>query len=89
MKTGFKDALEVKEGKKMKSPWNFDCPHYDQRSSSFVGAGSDYGVGRRSPVGRSGDAKPTSPSLPMGKVDTMKVEDLPFRKMQVSPDEKE
>ncbi len=69
MKTGFKDRLEVKEGKKLKSPWNFDKPIYDHRTSSFVNAGNHYGVGVAQPVGtfkHSGKR-----GVPEGRVNTM------------------
>ena len=78
MKTGFKDALEVKsESPKNKpvdgknSPWNFTTPTYDQRSSCFVQSGTDYGVGHRTPVGKF-SASNEGP-IPRGKVDTMKL----------------
>ena len=58
MKKGFNDPI-AKNGsqKKMKSPWNFDCPEYDERTSCFVNAGSHYGVGHRQPVGHHGNPK--------------------------------
>jgi len=37
--------------KKMKNPWDFKCPPYDQRSSSAVNAGWHHGVGKAQPVG--------------------------------------
>lgn len=58
MKSGFKDPIAIKkqdpkdkpvDGKK--SPWDFTCPQYDQRSSCFVNAGTHYGVGHKQPVG--------------------------------------
>lgn len=79
MKTGFKDPIGVKEDKKIKSPWNFDCPPYDQRSSCFVNAGSHYGVGHKQPVGRVGNPKTEAPTLPKGRVNTMQVSDVPRR----------
>jgi len=71
MKTGFKDPIAAKEGKKMKSQWDFTCPDYDERSSCYVNAGSHYGVGHRQPVGHTGNPKSTSPVLPKGRVKTM------------------
>ena len=56
MKTGFKNPIAIKEGKKMKSPWNYEQPHYDERSSCYVSTGSHYGVGHKQPVGH--DSKP-------------------------------
>ena len=43
--------------KKMRSPWNFDAPKYDQRSSCFVNAGTHHGVGHTQPVGHEGNPK--------------------------------
>ncbi len=77
MKSGFKDLIAIKDQKPMdkpkdygKSPWDFTCPQYDQRSSCFVNAGTYYGVGRTQPVGT--EAHKKSDVIPMGKVDTMR-----------------
>lgn len=72
MKTGFKNpiASKVKE-KKEKSPWNFDAPQYDQRTSCFVSAGTHYGVGYKQPVGRMENPKESAETLPKGKVTTL------------------
>lgn len=82
MKTGFHDPIEVKEGKKMKSPWNFDQPQYDERSSCYVNAGSHYGVGHNQPVGHAGNPKTSSPALPKGRVDTMYTDEVPHRNLR-------
>lgn len=80
MKSGFKDPTAIKrqnpkdrsiDGKN--SPWNFECPPYDQRSSCFVNAGTHYGEGHRQPVG-SKEHNPNGP-IPMGRVNTMKVDE--------------
>lgn len=63
-----------KDGKN--SPWDFRCPQYDQRSSNFVNAGTHYGVGLRQPVGHEGNPETTSPVLPQGKVETMRVDEV-------------
>jgi len=63
----FKDPIAVKEGKKIKSPWNFDCPPYDERTSCYVDAGSHYGIGHRQPVGHKGDPKMRVATLPFDK----------------------
>jgi len=39
------------EKKKVVNPWSFKAPPYDQRSSVFVNAGSNHGVGHRNPCG--------------------------------------
>lgn len=36
---------------KIKNPWTFTAPPYDQRSSVFVNAGTHHGVGKRNPCG--------------------------------------
>lgn len=87
MKTGFKNPFATKEGKKMKSAWDFTCPNYDQRSSCYVNAGSHYGIGHRQPVGHKGHPKSTSPVLPKGRINTMEVDgteikDLSFEAKQ-------
>ena len=51
MKTGFKNKMEEKDNRKIASPWNFDAPPYDERSSCYVNAGSHYGVGHTQPIG--------------------------------------
>lgn len=71
MKTGFKDRLKVPSGKKQKSPWDFTAPQYDQRSSCFVSAGDDYGVGVNQPIGHEGN--PNFEGVPKGRVGTVKV----------------
>lgn len=71
MKTGFKDPIAVKEGKKVKNPWNFDQPPYDERTSCYVNAGTNYGVGHNQPVGK---FKANSYAIPTGRVNTMKTD---------------
>jgi len=84
MKSGFKDPDAIKkqhpkdhplDGKK--TPWDFTCPQYDQRSSCFVNTGTHYGVGHRQPVGHEGNPKSkvvTSPTDRI-KVIPMKVDE--------------
>lgn len=81
MKTGFKDPIAAKEGKKMKSPWDFTCPEYDERSSCYVNAGSHFGVGHKQPVGHEGNPKFSAPTLPQGKVKTMQVDEVPTKNL--------
>ena len=82
MKSGFKDPIGIKsqepkdqpvDGKK--TPWDFTCPQYDQRSSCFVNAGTYYGVGHNQPIGREGIPKASADVLPRGRVNTMKVDE--------------
>ena len=60
---GQKPADKPKDGKN--SPWDFTCPQYDQRSSRFVNAGTDYGVGHANPMGHDGNPKQSVSTLPM------------------------
>lgn len=77
MKTGFKNELKDAEPKKMKSPWDFTAPAYDERTSCFINAGSEYGVGKKCPVGMEGNPK-KSYGVPMGRVKTLQVADVPY-----------
>lgn len=83
MKSGFKDPIAIKkqdpkdkpvDGKK--SPWDFTCPQYDQRSSCFVNAGTHYGVGHKQPVGHPGNPTVSAPTLPFGRPETMEVDEV-------------
>jgi hypothetical protein len=60
----------------VKSPWDFRCPQYDQRSSNFVNAGTHYGVGHRQPIGHLEPPKELVPCLPKNIVQTMQIDDL-------------
>jgi len=82
MKSGFSDPIAVKKQKPQDkpkdgkgSPWDFTCPDYDQRTSSFINAGNKHGVGHRQPEGREGNAKMDAATLPFGRVSTMKVDE--------------
>jgi hypothetical protein len=87
MKSGFKDPIAIKEGKKIKSPWNFDAPEYDERSSCYVNAGSHYGVGHRQPVGHEGNPKMDAPTLPRGRVNAMEVDEVPHKNLMIELEE--
>lgn len=90
MKTGFKNPIEPKSNSKsMKSPWNFDQPHYDERSSCYVNAGSHYGVGYKQPVGHHGNAKSKADTLPTNchDVETMYVSEIPHKNLRIDVDE--
>ena len=76
-RTGFKDPIAPPAGKSKKSPWDFTCPKYDERTSCYVNAGSHYGVGYRNPIGHKGDPKSKVPTMPFGRVDTMDVDYAP------------
>lgn len=79
MKSGFKDPIQIKDQKPKdkpvdgkNSPWDFRAPEYDQRTSCFVKAGVNYGVGNRNKVGHEGNGTLNADTLPFGHVDTMK-----------------
>jgi hypothetical protein len=81
-KSGFKDPTAIKkqepkdkpvDGKR--SPWDYRCPQYDERSSCFINAGTHYGVGHRQPVGHEGNPKDVVDVLPRGKVNTMRIDE--------------
>ncbi len=63
-----------KDGKN--SPWDFRCPQYGQRSSCFVNAGTNYGVGHKQPVGHQGNPKQRVDTMPFGRVETMRVDEV-------------
>lgn len=65
---------QPKDGKK--SPWDFRCPQYDQRSSNFINAGTHYGVGHRQPIGHEGNPKQVVDVLPQGRKNTLQDDDL-------------
>ena len=82
MKSGFKNPIDPKKNEPKdkpvdgkNSPWDFRCPQYDQRSSCFLNAGTDYGVGFKQPVGHKDGAKLKVDVLPQGRVNTMKVDE--------------
>jgi hypothetical protein len=81
-KSGFADPIEIKNQIPKEqpkngrdSPWDFRCPQYDQRSSNFINAGTHYGVGRTQPVGHEGNPKERVPTMPFGRVKTMRDDD--------------
>ena len=84
MKSGFSDPDKIRkqepkdhpvDGKR--TPWDFRCPQYDERSSCFVNAGTNYGVGHNQPVGHAGNPKTKAATLPEDrrKVNTMLVDE--------------
>lgn len=80
MKTGFNDPLSINNQKPkdqpkdgMNSSWDFRGPQYDQRSSCFIKAGTDYGIGRCSPIGKMEHT--TFNTVPEGRVNTMRIND--------------
>src|ERR1700728_3632625 len=81
-KSGMADPIAIKNQNEpnepkdgIKSPWDFRCPQYDQRSSSFINAGTHYGVGHRQPIGHEGNPKETVAVLPQGRKNTTQDDD--------------
>lgn len=72
-----KDPIARPKGKRINSPWNFNCPPYDERASCYVDAGSHYGIGFKNPVGHKGDPKMRVATLPFGRPKTMEVDEAP------------
>lgn len=84
MKSKFKDPIEstVKPVQK-KSPWDFTCPEYDERTSCYVNAGSHYGIGFKQPVGHKGDPKSKVDVLPRSPHPTMEVAEIPRKNLSI------
>lgn len=81
--SGFSDPDRIKDQNprdfpkdSIRSPWDFSCPQYDQRSSNFVNAGTHYGIAMRQPVGHIGNPKQEVPTLPRNRVNTTQDDDL-------------
>jgi hypothetical protein len=79
MKTGFPNPIGKENAKSMRSPWNFDQPAYDERTSCYVNAGSHHGVGHRQPIGHHGDPKSEVPCLPKSGHKRMKDDEVPHK----------
>lgn len=76
MKKGFKDPIAPNPSSaKVKTPWNFEAPIYDERCK--VAAGDNYGVGFRNPVGHKGSPKMHVDTMPVNKVLHMRSDDIP------------
>lgn len=81
-KSGFADPIKIKDQNKkdqpvdgVKSPWDFRCPQYDQRSSNFINAGTHYGVGFNQPIGHKGNPKQYVSTLPQQRQNTTQDDD--------------
>ena len=86
MKSGFKKIGEREETKKIKSPFNFEAPPYDQRSSCFVNAGQKHGVGHRQPIGHDGQPKDKVPCMPMESKTIMDYQNRSLKNYDVNID---
>lgn len=81
MKKNFKDTIPDLPKTTQKSPWDFTCPDYDQRSSCFVNAGAHHGVGYRQPVG---SLKHTNKgAVPVGKGMGMTDDEIPMKNLVI------
>ena len=69
--THFKDALKIKEKKDGKYPWTYDAPHYDKRSSHYMSAGDNYGIGHKQPIGK--DKHTNFDAVPTGRPPTLEI----------------
>lgn len=56
------------------SMWDYRCPEYDQRSSVWVNAGTNYGVAMRQPVGHEGN--PKVKVIPTGRAPTIDTDEV-------------
>ena len=86
MKTGFKDPIEVKNPKK-NFKWDFAAPVYDERTSCFIEAGSNYGKGHKQPVGGF-KARSMDEVIPKGRIETLRTdyvreENIPYESPEV------
>jgi hypothetical protein len=64
---------------KAKSPWDYRMPHYDERSSCYMDAGTHYGVGFNNPVGHDGPVKQRVATMPFGHKLGMESDEAPRR----------
>lgn len=79
MKTGFKNIMQPKE-KTFKNPWDFTAPAYDERSSCFINAGSQFGTGKTQPIGSLNHT--SSGGVPKGRVDTLRTFNVPYERLE-------
>ncbi len=79
MAKNFPNKIEPKTDKVIQSPWDFTCPHYDERSSCYVNAGSHEGVGYRQPVGSKTHSM--KGGVPVGKTMGMTVDEVPAKNL--------
>jgi hypothetical protein len=75
----FKDNVEGKKVKPMKSPWDFTCPDYDQRSSNYINAGTHHGVGHAQPIGSMQHTM--KGAIPVGKGMGLTVDHIPIKNL--------
>lgn len=73
-KNGFNDPIKAKDNP-TRYPPDFKMPEYDKRSSCFVRAGEDFGVGYKAPVGKLGAPTMQGNAIPFGRVETMSTDE--------------
>lgn len=61
--------------KKINSPWNFDCPSYDERTSCYVDAGWHHGIGHKQSVGSKKHT--VKGPIPFGRPNQLEVDEVP------------
>lgn len=73
--SGFNNPIKAKNPrpKERRIETNYIGPSYDERSSCYMNAGVDYGVGFKAPVGRKGNPNMKAPTLPQGRINTMEI----------------
>jgi len=64
MEKSLKDPIRPKKKENGKYPFEFKAPTYDNRTSSSMRAGNDYGVGFRQPVGKENASGPDKGPIP-------------------------
>lgn len=79
----FKDPIAIKNQRPEdkpkdgnKSPWDFRCPQYDQRSGPWINAGTHYGIGHKQPIGHKGNSMSKVSTLPYGRHATMDCDEV-------------
>ena len=77
-----KDQVKIHSDQSFKSPYDFKSMPYDQRSSSFISAGNQFGVGKRQPIGKTGEPSNQGP-IPFGKIDMHKHVDVDAKRFDV------
>lgn len=71
--------------KTIKNPWNFAQPPYDQRSSCYINAGTNQGIGKTQPIG----SKTVSNKLPFPTNTNkgIKVDEVPRKNLPIDIEE--
>jgi hypothetical protein len=80
----FKNPIAPRsKNEKKRSPWDFRCPPYDERTSCYVNAGSHFGIGFNNPVGHTSRPKERVNTMPFGRRDTMQTSYVPPRQLDL------